>query len=156
MPPSSRNSSGTQSTTAPARENIAENKAKGKESKETVKDRRSRKRLQNRISQQCVREKQAVYSKQIEALAGLIKSSTNVDRESANSQNAQLNMQMALIEENKELRDALLRMRKKMLSLSSAVGAVAGKAVPYYSQWRWALCGSPQNACTCSVALKRP
>jgi len=33
---------------------------------------------------------------------------------------------MSLIEENKDLRDALLRMRKKMLSFSSASAGVAG------------------------------
>lgn len=114
-----------------------ENRNKTKDSKETVKDRKSRKRLQNRISQQCVREKQVVYSKQIEALAGLIKSSANVDHESAVSKTAHLNMQMALMEENRQFRDALLSMRKKMLSLSSAVGAVAGRAVQYCSTRRW-------------------
>jgi hypothetical protein len=103
------------------------NGAKSKESKDTLQDRRSRKRVQNRISQQCVREKQAAYSKQLEALAGMIKSSTKMDCESTASNSAHLKIQMALIEENRELRDALLRMRKKMLSLSSAVGAVAGK-----------------------------
>jgi hypothetical protein len=94
--------------------------------KEKNQDRINRKRVQNRISQQCVREKQLAHQKRLETLAEIIKSSTEADATSTESQNALLNNQMSLIDENRDLRDALLRMRKKMLSLSSAVAAVAG------------------------------
>jgi len=98
----------------------------GAKSQDAIEDRKSRKRVQNRIAQQCAREKQAAYSKQFGTLAGIIKLSTTTERESTES----LNVQLALIEENNKLRDALLRMRKKMLSLSSALGGVAGKKRP--------------------------
>jgi hypothetical protein len=42
------------------------------------------------------------------------------------SQNVLLSAQLELTNESKELKDALLRMRKKLLSLSSAAAAAAG------------------------------
>jgi hypothetical protein len=101
-------------------------KTPGKD-KEKNQDRINRKRVQNRISQQCVREKQLAHAKRLEALAEVIKTSTEADATSAATQSNLLNNQLALIEENRDLRDELLRMRKKMLSLSSAVAAAAGK-----------------------------
>ena len=106
-------------------------KTPGKD-KEKNQDRINRKRVQNRISQQCVREKQLAHAKRLEALAEVIKTSTEADATSAATQSNLLNNQLALIEENRDLRDALLRMRKKMLSLSSAVAAAAGKYFHFF------------------------
>jgi hypothetical protein len=106
---------------------VAETPAKtSNREKEKDQDRINRKRTQNRISQQCLREKQLAHAQRLEALAEVIKTSTETDVTSAAAQNSLLNSQLALIEENRDLRDALLRMRKKMLSLSSAVAAAAG------------------------------
>ncbi|KAI1628442.1 hypothetical protein EDD37DRAFT_670344 [Exophiala viscosa] len=86
----------------------------------------SRKRAQNRLSQQCFREKNRVRAKQLETLGELIKSSADSTIvPSAEQYKDLLNKQFALMEENSLLRDALLKMRKKLLSLSSAATAAA-------------------------------
>jgi hypothetical protein len=90
-------------------------------------ERTQRRRIQNRISQQCVRERRLARAKQLESLKTMIKTSLNPSTATPEpSQNALLSAQLELTNENKELKDALLRMRKKLLSLSSAAAAAAG------------------------------
>ncbi|KAF1812765.1 hypothetical protein P152DRAFT_481672 [Eremomyces bilateralis CBS 781.70] len=92
-------------------------------------ERINRKREQNRISQQCLRERQLAHSKQLETLASIMKISTGEDADHSSLRAALMSNQLALIEENKDLREALLRMRKKTLSLSAALSAVADDAI---------------------------
>lgn len=93
-------------------------------------ERANRKRVQNRISQQCVREKQLAQKKQLEAMKMAVKNSLSSDATTdAASQRAALNQHISLLDENRELRDALLRMRKKLLSLSSASAAIANDRI---------------------------
>jgi hypothetical protein len=90
-------------------------------------ERIQRRRIQNRISQQCVRERRLAHAKQLESLKTMIKTSLNPSTATPEpSQNVLLSTQLELTNENKELTDALLRMRKKLLSLSSAAAAAAG------------------------------
>lgn len=123
-PPNKSKAAGTKRARATSIATDSASRTAGQD-KEKNQDRINRKRVQNRISQQCVREKQLAHQKRLEALAEIIRTSTEADSTSTESKNALLNNQMSLIEENRDLRDALLRMRKKMLSLSSAVAAVA-------------------------------
>ena len=94
-------------------------------------DRVNRKREQNRISQKCMREKRLACASQLDDMAEVIKLSSQGQSEvGGDAQNAGLARQLALIEENRDIKDALLRMRKKMLSLSYAAAAVAGRLSP--------------------------
>lgn len=79
---------------------------------------RTKKRIQNRNSQKCYREKQA---SQLRALEKLLENTNPGD---ATGQNSESNVK--LLKENQELQDALLRMRKKFLSLSTAASSSAG------------------------------
>lgn len=89
-------------------------------------ERINRKRAQNRVSQQCIREKAHAHARQLEALTEMIKSTTQSDSQSdLSSHKALMQSHLKLIEENRELKDALLRMRKKFLSLGSAANAGA-------------------------------
>lgn len=89
-------------------------------------DRINRKRVQNRISQQAIRERQAAHQKQFETLQTIIDTSLSTESGSdASSQISVLGQHLSLLEENRELREALLRMRKKLLSLNSATAAIA-------------------------------
>jgi hypothetical protein len=91
-------------------------------------DRANRRRTQNRISQQCIREKAQARTRQLEALSEMVKPIMQTSYSSGEeSRSALIEHQLALIEENKELREALLEMRKKLLSLSSASSAIASK-----------------------------
>jgi hypothetical protein len=89
-----------------------------------------RKRIQNRISQQCVREKQAAHIKQLEALVEMMKTRKAFGDESNADvrYEALMNSYANLVEENKELRDALLDLRKKFFSISTAADGAAGIA----------------------------
>jgi hypothetical protein len=90
-------------------------------------DRSHRKREQNRISQKCLRERQLAHSIQLETLAGIMKASTEAGADAGSSHRAALmSNQLALIDDNKALQEALFRMRKKALSLSAALADVAG------------------------------
>ncbi|KAI9834057.1 MAG: hypothetical protein M1819_003342 [Sarea resinae] len=87
-----------------------------------------RKRAQNRISQQCFREKQLAHTRQLESFIAAIKETNETNETRADGQVMRqplLNAHLSLIEENQRMRDALLRMRKKFLSLSSAAAAAA-------------------------------
>jgi hypothetical protein len=98
-------------------------------------DRVTRKRLQNRLSQQCVREKRLAHAKQFEALRDMPKlaHTSQLSQELWETLKAE---QLALAEENRRLKDALLKMRKKLLSLSSMAAMTAGTSTysphPFY------------------------
>ncbi|KAL6229213.1 hypothetical protein BDW75DRAFT_108545 [Aspergillus navahoensis] len=79
---------------------------------------RKRKRLQNRISQQCFREKQASYIKHLEQFVESIEHSDGF----AGTEAAE---RLRLIRENHALRDSLMHMRKKLLSLGAQVTSLA-------------------------------
>jgi hypothetical protein len=79
---------------------------------------RERKRLQNRISQQCFREKQATYIKHLEQFVSNIEGSNGFNDSDAAKK-------LQLIRENHVLRESLLNMRKKLLSLSAQATFIA-------------------------------
>lgn len=81
---------------------------------------KDKKRAQNRLSQHHFRERQASYIRHLELSlqqARATNSGTESDRDS----------NTGLIKENKELREALLRMRGKLFAWSSAGASIAGK-----------------------------
>lgn len=86
--------------------------------------RKAQKRAQNRLSQQCVRERRRAQSKHLDTLTAVIESGTS---DKFDRQDARVVAQLELIKENEELKDALLRLRKKLLSVSTAAAAAAGK-----------------------------
>lgn len=93
-------------------------------------DRITRKRIQNRISQQSIREKQLAHQRQLESLKSIIETSVAAGSGSdASSEMSILSNHLNLLEENRELREALLRMRKKLLSMSSAAAAIADDGI---------------------------
>ncbi|KAI9854668.1 MAG: hypothetical protein M1813_000915 [Trichoglossum hirsutum] len=93
--------------------------------------RREKKRAQNRLSQQSCREKQASYVRQLERFveniqaAGLGMAASGGTESQAYTQQLQ-NRLWNTMKENQELRDAMLRMRKKMMSLSASAQSGAG------------------------------
>lgn len=80
--------------------------------------RRAKKRLQNRISQQFFREKQATYIQHLEQFVNSVEKSAGF----ASSDAAE---RLRLIRENHALRDSLLEMRKKLLSLGAQATSLA-------------------------------
>ncbi|KAF9892609.1 hypothetical protein FE257_001011 [Aspergillus nanangensis] len=79
---------------------------------------REKKRLQNRISQQCFREKQTTYIRHLEQFVSSIEKTDEFS-----SSDAAENLR--LIRENHALRESLLQMRKKLLSLSAQAASMA-------------------------------
>ncbi|OCK82351.1 hypothetical protein K432DRAFT_424234 [Lepidopterella palustris CBS 459.81] len=129
-------------------ENAASREEEAKE-KARHQDRINRRRTQNRISQQCVREKAQAHAKQLQALTEMVKPIMDNDGASdMSSQKALMRNQLALIDENKELREALLQMRKKLLSLSSAAASVAEH--PIFSQVLSRSSGKGKSKASCS------
>ncbi|KAI9767826.1 MAG: hypothetical protein M1839_004340 [Geoglossum umbratile] len=88
--------------------------------------RREKKRVQNRLSQKSCREKQASYVRQLEQFID------NIQVASGNLPSYVQQLQTSLwncMKENQELREAILQMRKKMLSLSAAASSGADDAI---------------------------
>ncbi|KAJ5239858.1 hypothetical protein N7468_004477 [Penicillium chermesinum] len=79
---------------------------------------REKKRLQNRISQQCFREKQATYIRHLEQFVDSIEKADGFS-----TTNAAENLR--LIRENHALRESLNQMRKKLLSFSAQAASMA-------------------------------
>ncbi|KPM38348.1 hypothetical protein AK830_g8234 [Neonectria ditissima] len=77
-----------------------------------------RKRAQNRISQQCLREKNLAYTRHLESVVQAVKSVNEAGESDRYS--VLLEAHLKLVEENRVLKEALLNMRKKLLSLSNA------------------------------------
>ncbi|KAF5652791.1 copper-transporting ATPase 2 [Fusarium sp. NRRL 25303] len=87
-----------------------------------------RKRAQNRISQQCLREKNITYIRNLEETIELLqKVATGSDPRDRYS--VLLDAHLKLIAENRKLEDALLRLRKKLLSFGQAATAAADDEV---------------------------
>ncbi|KAF6520720.1 hypothetical protein HZS61_014978 [Fusarium oxysporum f. sp. conglutinans] len=85
-----------------------------------------RKRAQNRISQQCLREKNITYIRNLEETIDLLqKVATGSDPQDRYP--VLLDAHLKLIAENRKLEDALLRLRKKLLSFGQAANAAAGE-----------------------------
>jgi hypothetical protein len=85
-----------------------------------------RKRAQNRISQQCLREKNLTYIRNLkETIELLQKVATGSDPQDRCS--VLVDAHLKLIAENQRLEDALLRLRKKLLSFGQAATAAAGE-----------------------------
>ncbi|GAB7354596.1 hypothetical protein MBLNU459_g5037t3 [Dothideomycetes sp. NU459] len=103
-------------------------KRKASEEKKESNGKEDRKRVQNRISQQCLREKQLARTRHLESVMNLIKSSTGTAQgQSGNA--AGMESQLKLISEIEQLREALFRMRKKLLSLSNMAAAAAEDSI---------------------------
>ncbi|KAG4284369.1 hypothetical protein FPRO06_08748 [Fusarium proliferatum] len=91
-------------------------------------DSSERKRAQNRISQQCLREKNITYIRNLEETIELLqKVATGSDPQDRYS--VLLDAHLKLISENRKLEDALLRLRKKLLSFGQAATAAADDEV---------------------------
>ncbi|KAF5584446.1 copper-transporting ATPase 2 [Fusarium subglutinans] len=87
-----------------------------------------RKRAQNRISHQCLREKNITYIRNLEETIELLqKVATGSDPQDRYS--VLLDAHLKLIAENRKLEDALLRLRKKLLSFGQAATAAADDEV---------------------------
>lgn len=101
-------------------------------SSEATKERR---RAQNRISQQCLREK-----KRLARSYGLQSRSRTSEEPAFSSSESCANMtgdtmvDSDLMKENEELRFALLGMRKKLLSLSTSAAATASENIASLAQ----------------------
>ncbi|KAM6527578.1 hypothetical protein FALCPG4_008634 [Fusarium falciforme] len=93
---------------------------------------RGRKRAQNRISQQCLREKNLAYVRSLEETVSLLQQAVASGDQGSRYANL-LEIHLKLMEENRRLQDALLRLRKKLLSLSNAASAAAGKLPWHYT-----------------------
>ncbi|KAL6364092.1 hypothetical protein LRP88_03525 [Fusarium phalaenopsidis] len=92
---------------------------------------RGRKRAQNRISQQCLREKNIAHVRSLEETVALLQQAV-ASGDQGSRYATLLETHLKLMEENRRLQDALLRLRKKLLSLSNAASAAAGKLPPHY------------------------
>ena len=90
--------------------------------KEAESDRAARKRVQNRISQKCIREKQAAQTQHLAAFWEMIQSSRNSNGDNST---ALMEAHLKLLEDNQKMKTALLRMRKKLLSISNSAAAAA-------------------------------
>ncbi|KAJ4234152.1 hypothetical protein NW757_013637 [Fusarium falciforme] len=89
---------------------------------------RGRKRAQNRISQQCLREKNLAHVRSLEEIVALLQQAVASGDQGSRYANL-LETHLKLMEENRRLQDALLRLRKKLLSLSNAASAAADDEV---------------------------
>ncbi|KAF5690078.1 beta-glucosidase G [Fusarium circinatum] len=87
-----------------------------------------RKRAQNRIPQQCLREKNITYIRNLEETIELLQRvATGSDPQDRYS--VLLDAHLKLIAENRKLEDALLRLRKRLLSFGQAATAAADDEV---------------------------
>jgi len=87
-----------------------------------------RKRVQNRIAQRCCRERRLTHVRRLESLAKVLESSNvaGVTENEEDRYGTLLRAHLKLLDEHKELEEALLRLRKKLLSVSSSVSSAAG------------------------------
>ncbi|KAL2687951.1 hypothetical protein Neosp_005521 [[Neocosmospora] mangrovei] len=89
---------------------------------------RGRKRAQNRISQQCLREKNLAHVRSLEETVALLQQAVATGDQGSRYATL-LETHLKLMEENRRLQDALLRLRKKLLSLSNAASTAADDEV---------------------------
>ncbi|KAF9776848.1 hypothetical protein IL306_004902 [Fusarium sp. DS 682] len=91
-------------------------------------DSSERKRAQNHISQQCLREKNLTYIRNLEETIDVLqKVATGSDPHGRYS--VLLDAHLKLIQENQRLEEALLRLRKKLLSIGQSATAAADDEV---------------------------
>ncbi|KAL7916779.1 hypothetical protein GGI35DRAFT_485940 [Trichoderma velutinum] len=86
----------------------------------------ARRRVQNRISQQCRRERGSAKARHLHRLA-IVQSMSTMNYEDRYS--ALLQEHLKLIDDNESLREALLGLRKRFLSLSAAATAAAEDSI---------------------------
>ena len=77
-----------------------------------------------------------VLSRQRAELIETIKSTNEGSQNSSEPNSVPLNAFMKVVEENEKLKDALLRLRKKLLSFRNLVGNTAGMII-----FRWSVPG---------------
>ncbi|KAI0126984.1 hypothetical protein BJ170DRAFT_425663 [Xylariales sp. AK1849] len=87
--------------------------------------RAQRKRVQNRFSQKCHRERLAAHARHLESVVDLIKTGDQEGDNASDRYSALLRQHMKIIEEKRALEEALFRMRKKLLSISNSAAAAA-------------------------------
>ncbi|EDU48657.1 conserved hypothetical protein [Pyrenophora tritici-repentis Pt-1C-BFP] len=85
-----------------------------------------RKRVQNRISQRCSREKKLTQNRNIANFIELVKKAQTGSHE---NNKVLVNAYAELMQENDQLNEALLRMRKKLLSISNSSEAAANDPI---------------------------
>ncbi|KAI2484275.1 hypothetical protein Ptr902_03215 [Pyrenophora tritici-repentis] len=85
-----------------------------------------RKRVQNRISQRCSREKKLTQNRNIANFIELVKKAQTGSHE---NNTVLVNAYAELMQENDQLNEALLRMRKKLLSISNSSEAAANDPI---------------------------
>ncbi|KAL3292768.1 heavy metal translocating p-type atpase [Colletotrichum asianum] len=83
-----------------------------------------KKRTQNRISQQCAREKQSAYIRQMESLIAALKT-PNEDATEQTKYDELVKAHLRLAEEKQQVEDALFRLRQKLLSVGNLATAAA-------------------------------
>ncbi|KAF4823456.1 hypothetical protein CGCTS75_v010420 [Colletotrichum tropicale] len=83
-----------------------------------------KKRTQNRISQQCAREKQSAYIRQMESLVAALKT-PNEDATEQTKYDELVKAHLKLAEEKQQVEDALFRLRQKLLSVGNLATAAA-------------------------------
>ncbi|KAH7141865.1 hypothetical protein EDB81DRAFT_53768 [Dactylonectria macrodidyma] len=83
-----------------------------------------RKRAQNRISQQCVRERQAAYVRQMESVLDTLKPSTE-DATEQTRYDRLAKAHLKVIDEKQHIKDALFRFRRKLLSVGNLATSAA-------------------------------
>ncbi|KAH4284879.1 hypothetical protein HBH70_095930 [Parastagonospora nodorum] len=85
-------------------------------------EKNQRKRVQNRISQRCAREKKLTQNRNVANFMDLVKKAQAGGHE---NNTVLVNAYAELMQENDQLNEALLRMRKKLLSISNSSEAAA-------------------------------
>lgn len=89
-----------------------------------------RKRAQNRISQQCHREKNTAYIRSLESTVELLQKAASCNNDGGERQKdgyaTLVEAHLKLVKENQRLEEALFRLRKKLLSLSNSAATAAG------------------------------
>lgn len=84
----------------------------------------ARKRAQNRISQQCRRERDSAKAWYLQNSLAAIQSASSLNNKDQYS--VLLQAYLELIDENESLRETVLGFRKRFLSLSNAAATAAG------------------------------
>ncbi|KAJ5949901.1 hypothetical protein N7454_001485 [Penicillium verhagenii] len=88
-----------------------------------------KKRTQNRTSQKCLRERKQAHTRHLESLAELMMVSQNDGDDLHKRNEALVACNLKLIEQNRQLQDALFRMKKKLMGLSNMATAAADDEV---------------------------
>ncbi|KAI9150874.1 Acetyl-coenzyme A transferase nodX [Paramyrothecium foliicola] len=124
---------GSIGSTSTAQRRVAKRKANSASTIDTA----ERKRTQNRISQQCLREKNQTYIRDLENTVQLLQQVAGVSSDGAANTTATqrddadrryavlLEAHLKLIKDNRRLVEAALRLRKKLLSISNSAAVAA-------------------------------